>query len=134
MSTIFDAIETFVGLLVPGSLPLPPNPDTLAGHVPNLNGLARDDAGIICQVQEHSNPYSIYNSKDTVTFSAGIPLAKLTPLDGGDSAHRTGVAAFCNSASDQELLHLFFENNRGIMVRHPTQIPFNFDYWDELFS
>jgi hypothetical protein len=124
MSPINDLLDNLLDHLRP---PLPPKSDTLAGHVPNLpiapdlpikDGFARDTAGIICQVQKDPNPNSIYNSKDKL---------KTTPLDGGDSAHRTGVAAFCNSALDQQLLHLF-ENTRGTMTRHPTQVPFNFSY------
>jgi hypothetical protein len=116
-----SAFDDFVSHFKP---PLPPRSDTLGGHIPNLDKLSRDDAGIVCQAQEKPkaqekpNPYSIYNSEDK---------DKTTPLDGGDSAHRTGVAAFCNSAQDHQLLHLFERN--AIMVRHPTQIPFNFDYW-----
>lgn len=40
--------------------------------------------------------------------------------DGGDSAHRTGIVAFCGSRLDQGLLPQF-EVQPGIMVRHPTQ-------------
>src|SRR5262249_49653172 len=40
-----------------------------------------------------------------------------------DSAHRTGVAAFCNSTEDKALLPKF--EAAGVMVRHPTQPPWN---------
>jgi hypothetical protein len=98
MKAILDVITSFVTQTGHGALP--PNPNTLDGHVPNLEGLARDDLGIICQLQEDKT------------------------LDGGDSAHRTGVAAFCNSGPDADLLRRF-EDNNGIMVRHPTQVPWN---------
>lgn len=78
---------------------LPPQRNTLEGHVPDLQGLARDNVGIIDQLQD------------------------INTLDGGDSVHRTGVAAFCNSTDDQKLLHLF--EHDGIMVRHLTHVP-----WD----
>jgi hypothetical protein len=98
LSTILDAITSFVDQLGLGLLPLPPKSDTLDGHVPDLSGLARDAEGIICQVQKDN-------------------------LDGGDSAHREGVAAFCNSRPDMALLPRF--ETGGIMVRHPTQEPWN---------
>jgi hypothetical protein len=100
MSTILDSINTFVGQLGIGLLPLPPKSDTLDGHVPNLEGLlSREDAGIICQLQDNKS------------------------LDGGDSAHRTGIAAFYNSGPDSDLLNRF--ETGGKMVRHPTQEPWN---------
>jgi hypothetical protein len=98
-SVIEDAFNTFVDQIGAGQFPVPPNSNTLDGHVPNLSGLARDSLGIINQLQGDNS------------------------LDGGDSADRTGVAAFCNSVEDKNLLRLF-ENN-GIMVRHPTQSPWN---------
>ncbi|MBK9794668.1 MAG: hypothetical protein IPP60_16610 [Sphingobacteriales bacterium] len=45
-------------------------------------------------------------------------------IDFGDSANKTGHLAFCNSLLDQNNLHLY-ENGDGVMVRHPTQIPWN---------
>jgi hypothetical protein len=44
-------------------------------------------------------------------------------MDGGDSAARTGVAAFCNSKQDISLLSRFEKN--GFMFRHPKQQPWN---------
>jgi hypothetical protein len=78
--------------------PIPPKSNTIGGHVPDLRGLARDEEGIINQVEPGH-------------------------LDGGDSAHRTGFAAFLNSQADKDLLPRFESN--GIMVRHPSQAPWN---------
>jgi hypothetical protein len=79
--------------------PIPPKSDTIGGHVPDLSGLARDEEGIINQIEPHGH------------------------LDGGDSAHRTGFVAFLNSQVDKDLLPRFESN--GIMVRHPSQAPWN---------
>jgi hypothetical protein len=79
--------------------PIPPKSDTIGGHVPDLSGLARDEERIINQLESNGH------------------------LDGGDSAHRTGFAAFLNSQVDKDLLPLFESN--GIMVRHPSQVPWN---------
>ncbi|UGY02534.1 hypothetical protein [Bradyrhizobium quebecense] len=73
--------------------------NTLDGHVPDLEGVPRDAGGIICQLESTGR------------------------LDGGDSAHRAGVAAFCNSAADTALLPRF--ESGGLMVRHPIQPPWN---------
>jgi hypothetical protein len=99
LASVLDTISQFLDTLGPGSLPIPPKSDTLGAHVPDLTGVPRDGEGIICQLQSTGN------------------------LDGGDSAHRTGAAAFCNSAADQALLPRF--EKLGIMVRHPTQPPWN---------
>jgi hypothetical protein len=79
--------------------PIPPKSNTIGGHVPDLSGLARDEERIINQLEANGH------------------------LDGGDSAHRTGLAAFLNSQVDQELLPRFETNGR--MVRHPSQFPWN---------
>lgn len=60
---------------------------------------SRDADGILGQIQEGIDPW-----------------------DGGDSAHRTGVIAFCGSGQDQSLLERF-EQTPGIMVRHPKEYP-----------
>lgn len=62
-----------------------------------------------------------------------FPLDQLTRLenivvqkngnDGGDSAHRTGILAFCGNRQDQDILGLF--EHGGIMVRNPYQEPWN---------
>jgi hypothetical protein len=95
-SLIEDVLDTLVGQLGP---PLPPNSGSINGHIPDLDGLARDDMGIINQLEDDGK------------------------LDGGDSAHRTGFAAFLNSQRDRDLLPRFESN--GVMVRHPTQVPWN---------
>jgi hypothetical protein len=91
--------ETLDALCPQFGPPLPPKSDTIGGHIPDLSDLARDDKGIINQLEDGGK------------------------LDGGDSAHRTGVAAFLNSQADKDLLPLFESN--GVMVRHPTQVPWN---------
>lgn len=104
MTTVLDLLETFVQL-GPGSAPLPPDPTTLGNFTPNLSGLERDPGGIIMMPQDK--------------------CGEIAPdQDGGDSAHREGVAAFCNSEADKKLLPLF-EDGKGYMVRHPTQVPWN---------
>jgi hypothetical protein len=96
---IEDIYSAFAAKLGVGRSPLPPRQNTIQNHIPDLQGLSRDSSGIIMQMQDN----------DT--------------LNGGDSAHRMGVSAFCNSLNDQQKLSLF-ENN-GIMVRHPTRSPWN---------
>lgn len=100
MTTAIDLLNNFVDSALS---PLPPDPDTLGNFTPALSDLQRDNLGIIMMPQE----------------SCG----EVRPdLDGGDSAHREGVAAFCNSDPDQKLLDRF-EDKKGLMVRHPTQVP-----------
>lgn len=103
MGTVLDDVTNFIDRLGPGMFPVPPASDTLGGHVPNFKGLDRDEAGIICQVEKQKD--------------------ESIRLDGGDSAHRMGTAAFCNSAEDAGLLSRF--ESGGVMVRHPTQVPWN---------
>jgi hypothetical protein len=45
-------------------------------------------------------------------------------IDFGDSAHKTGILAFCNSEIDKQHLPQY-EVQSGIMVRHPSQPPWN---------
>jgi len=97
---VIQELETFVDQLIPGVLPLHPDPKTLGSYTPNLSGIPRDPHGIIVQQASATD----------------------TP-DGGDSAQKTGIAAFCNSPQDKALLPLF--ESSGVMVRHPTQFPWN---------
>jgi hypothetical protein len=99
LATIIDAITTFVNQIGLGLLPLPPEPNSIGSHNPDFSSLGRDAGGIIGQLQDDGS------------------------LDGGDSAHRTGVTAFCNSAQDAALLPRF--ESGGVMVRHPIQAPWN---------
>jgi hypothetical protein len=100
LDSFSDAIEGFFnessgGL---GLLPLPPEVGSLGSFEPKLDQLARDQFGIICQIEDNGT------------------------LGGGDSAHRTGIAAFLKSLPDAALLPSF-EISPGIMVRHPHQAP-----------
>jgi hypothetical protein len=106
MTTVIDVLNNFVDVIGnAGSSPLPPDPSTLGAFSPELSKLQRDRQGIIMMPQ--------------------ASCGEIKPdLDGGDSAHREGVAAFCNSDQDKKLLELF-ENKTGWMVRHPTQEPWN---------
>lgn len=102
MSSFEKALEGLVGLITNARRPLP-NPLTLNSFVPILDGIKRElMTNIVMQYQEGNAE---------------------KPLDGGDSAHRTGVLAFCGSQVDAENLGLFFHD--GLMVRHPTQEPWN---------
>lgn len=98
---LLKGIEDFCNQIGVGAFPLAPDPGWIGSHAPDLGNLPRDASGIICQAQGDPNK----------------------PLDGGDSAHKTGFAAFCNSAPDQALLDVFEKD--GIMVRHPTEVPWN---------
>ena len=97
---IETALDNFTEVYKSGNVILPPNPEALGLFEPILDNLKRDKLDIVNQLQEDN-----------------------TTLDGGDSAHRTGFLAFCNSKKDQNLLSLF--ESEGIMVRHPQQIPWN---------
>ena len=92
-------LENFTEIYKQDNLILPPNPKTLGNFEPTLDNLKRDNLEIVNQLQDDGS------------------------LDGGDSAHRSGVLAFCNSKKDQNLLNLF--ESDGLMVRHPKQIPWN---------
>lgn len=115
MPDMLDQITQYVDMFTTGQFPIPPWAGTLDGHVPNLNGLIRDDDNIICQPETSDTP-----------GGPGVfpPMHSAHGLvDGGDSAARTGAAAFCNSALDIGLLPKFVTN--GIMVRHPKHYPYN---------
>ncbi|MBR0797348.1 hypothetical protein JQ615_18330 [Bradyrhizobium jicamae] len=120
MSNVLDEAKKYVDMFTTGQFPIPPKADTIAGHVPILNELApsRDDDGIICQLAAEEKLH--INDK---TFP-NMPTSSGRRMDGGDSAARTGVAAFCNSAVDVALLPRF-EVLPGIMVRHPKHFPWN---------
>lgn len=93
------AFSTFVDFVKGGLYILPPDANTLGELALNFSTLRRDELGIVGQVQTDDS------------------------LDSGDSAHRTGVLAFCNSKQDQELLSQF--ESEGLMHRHPTHEPWN---------
>ncbi|GAB3571466.1 hypothetical protein [Hymenobacter daeguensis] len=97
-----QALENFIGFFENGMFIVPPDSNRLGNYSPNFIALnnQRDELGIIGQIQE-----------DNIT------------IDTGDSAHKTGIIAFCNSREDQALLHNFERN--GIMVRHPSHVPWN---------
>ncbi|MEO8059448.1 MAG: hypothetical protein ABI671_14100 [Burkholderiales bacterium] len=105
-SSIEQALVGLVGLLTSAGRPLP-FPNTLNGYVPPLDGIKREPGSdIVMQFQE----------------------GNVKPLDGGDSAHRTGVLAFCGSPIDANNLDKFYLAGTGLMVRHPTQKPWNNPY------
>ena len=97
-SSIEQALNGLVGIFSLSGRP-DPDPGSLGTYQPHLENLKRDDDGIIMQL-----------SGDR--------------LDGGDSAHRTGVLAFCNSVADRQNLPLFIVAE-GVMTRHPKQAPWN---------
>ncbi len=103
MSTILnEAFGHLIQAVEKGLFFLPPAPNGLGAFRPNLSQLAahRDANGLLGQLQ-----------------------ADQVNLDFGDSAQKTGVAAFCNSALDQSVLHHF--ETAGIMVRYPYAEPAN---------
>ena len=108
MATVLEIFDGFVNgqLATAGTSPLPPDPNTLGDYKPDLSTLLRDADDIIMRWQASCGE---------------IPGPD---ADGGDSAHRVGSAAFCNSAVDKGLLPKF-EDGHGIMLRHPTQVPWN---------
>jgi hypothetical protein len=111
---IVDQVEQYVDVLTTGRFPIPPWAGALDGHTSNMSGLPRDDDNIICQPEANATPA-------TGTFA---PMRTAHGfMDGGDSAARTGVAAFCNSELDIHLLAKFVKN--GLMVRHPKHYPWN---------
>jgi hypothetical protein len=104
MASAIDLLDNFVNVVGNALPPLPPDPSTLGTFTPDLSKLQRDRDIIMMPQKE---------------------CGEIRPdLDGGDSAHREGVAAFCNSDRDKKLLDLF-EDRKGVMVRHPTQVPWN---------
>ncbi|MGB3489835.1 MAG: hypothetical protein WBA62_17210 [Xanthobacteraceae bacterium] len=112
--TIFDQVKQYTDMLTTGQFPIPPWAGTLGVHVPDVSGVPRDDDNIICQPE----------TSDTSAPDTFAPMHTAHGLmDGGDSAARTGVAAFCNSKQDMELLPRFEKN--GFMVRHPKHFPWN---------
>lgn len=103
--TIEDLLKQFTQMVENGLYILPPDDSCLFNYKPLLQTIdktQRDKFGIVGQLQNGSNV-----------------------VEGGDSAHKTGVLAFCNSLKDQQNLDVF-ENN-GIMVRHPFEGGHNSD-------
>lgn len=98
---IEEVLGKFVELIEGGGLIIPPKADTLGNFNPPTDKLLRDEHGLVVQGS----------------------LADPKNWDGGDSAHKTGIIAFCNSHRDQQVLHKLEEN--GIMRRHPSQAPWN---------
>ncbi len=95
-------IESLVDILTLSQRPCP-NPSLIHDFVPDVSCIRRDSDGLCMQWQP--------DSPDRL-------------LDGGDSAHRTGVLAFCNSSKDQGNLPKYLLPD-GLMVRHPAQVPWN---------
>lgn len=75
-----DSILLYAGQLGAGMFPLPSSRDSLGDYVPDLSHIPRDPQRIIGQKQS-DDPQ--------------------VPVDGGDSAHKTGVTASCGSLADQ---------------------------------
>jgi hypothetical protein len=103
MSGIESALEGLARLVTNARRPLP-NPYTLGDFHPVVDHLDRE-RGTDIVWQKQADP------------------AK--PFDGGDSAHRTGVLAFCGSELDARNLPKFFLSDASLAVRHPTQEPWN---------
>ncbi len=97
-----DAFDEFVKAIEKGMFIVPPHPGGLGGYRPDFSALAnhRDTYGILGQIQKGS-----------------------LVVDFGDGAHKTGIAAFCNSGLDQSVLPHFEAD--GIMVRYPYAVPAN---------
>lgn len=96
-SSIEKALLSLVQIVTLTKRPFP-DPRSLSGYRPTLLGLSRDEKQIVMQLDGG--------------------------LDGGDSAHRTGVLGFCNSEVDINNLGLFMLDD-GLMTRHPNQYPWN---------
>lgn len=64
--------------------------------------IRRDELGVVCQ-------HDIYDPSK--------------PLDGGDSAARTGILAMCGSLTDR--LKMPYFEYFGILKRHPSKHPYN---------
>jgi hypothetical protein len=109
---VLDQVKQYVDILTTGQFPIPPWEGALDGHVPNMTGLPRDDDNIICQPEANDNPSD--GTFRPMHTSHGF-------MDGGDSAARTGVAAFCNSAQDIDLLPKFEKNGMMICCGTPRQ-------------
>lgn len=100
-STIETALTGLVGILTFATRP-EPFAGSLGAYKPTIAGLSRDDGQIVMQRQGEG------------------------ALDGGDSAHRTGVLAFCQSEVDSANLPRFIvQQQPTTMTRHPTQVPWN---------
>lgn len=102
-SYLEDLVGTLTSVNRPGR-----QPNTLEDFNPVLNCVRRDDHGLPMQLQKDST-----RTKD---------------LDGGDSAHRAGLLAFCGSKEDAKRLPNYMLST-GLMVRHPNDKP-----WDNPFN
>ena len=89
---IQSLLESLVNIFTLAQRPAP-NPLQTRGFIPDLACLERLD-GLCMQFQ--ANPER--------------------PLDGGDSAHRTGVLAFCESDLDLHRRGSIYQSNRALGV------------------
>jgi hypothetical protein len=103
MGSPLEELHKFVDHAVSNEFFLTPDPGSLKGYRPKADVKVRDEHKIIVQHDVNDE--------------------KATTGDGGDSAMRTGIMAFCNSPVDANLLPLFelAAPSLGIMVRHPYQ-------------
>jgi len=118
MDEIFkEAYQKFSELIGSGMYIMPPDNNFLFYQKYDFSQLSKHRDGepnLMGQWQSDTPQVSGYPCAEGIEFT----------VDFGDSAHNTGILAFCNSQQDQEYLPLF-EQSPGIMVRHPSQPPWN---------
>lgn len=102
MSNFLDDLEDFINATTQSSFLITPDPYGIGSYDRKVHVPVRDEHNIVVQHDvNEKNP---------------------TMGDGGDSAMRTGLLAFCGSHQDAELLPDFeVPKESGIMVRHPFQ-------------
>jgi hypothetical protein len=121
-----EAFARFVAQFAQGAYLMPPDNDFLFFKDHDFSKIDHHRSTVL----EHPNdPPGLVGHRETETkrvrdgeFPCAVGLEYA--IDFGDSAHKTGILAFCNSIRDQENLPVF-EVKPGLMVRHPTQVPWN---------
>lgn len=116
-----QAYNSFADLISKGMCILPPDRNFLFYEqydFSNLNKKHRDKESGLVGLWQSDTPIPI-----------GYPKCdndQMMTIDFGDSAHKTGHLAFCNSEIDKKNLPEFeLRDMPGFMVRHPTQPPWN---------
>lgn len=122
-----QAFSIFTELIGNGMCILPPDKDFLFYEEYDFSyiNIHHRDEGTNLVGKREKNEFGNEITKDNpIKFSYECAKDQTHYIDFGDSANKIGHLAFCNSLIDQNNLH-FFENGNGVMVRHPTQIPWN---------
>lgn len=116
-----EAYKLFADLIASGMYIMPPDPNFLFVERYEFSDLSKHRDVQTRLIGQLEPPKA-----DGTPHISGYPCANNLEftIDFGDSVHKAGILAFCNSAIDQQRLP-DYEISPGFLVRHPTQPPWN---------